>query len=49
MKTIQKIKSNGRLVIPKVIRDTLEIGEGDVVEIDVKKIEKVEKPITVET
>lgn len=36
MRSTVKLNSNGRLVVPHQIRDELDLGHGDLVEIDVK-------------
>ena len=37
----QKVKSQGRIVIPKIVRDSLEITEGDQVTVTVRKTKEV--------
>jgi len=43
MTTPAKVDKQGRVTIPPVVRDSLNIEVGDVVEITVKKIELTEK------
>lgn len=38
MRTTQKILNGGKVTIPKVVREELGVGEGDVVEIEVRGV-----------
>lgn len=39
MNTIVQLKKRGQIVIPEAVRIALELKEGDLLDIDVKKIE----------
>jgi len=40
MKSVVKVKARGQVTIPIEIREALDIKEGDLLEIDIKKVSK---------
>jgi AbrB family looped-hinge helix DNA binding protein len=38
MRTTQKILNGGKVTIPKVIREELGVGEGDVIEVEITQV-----------
>lgn len=40
MRTTMKIVGNGKVTIPKIVRDELDLGQGDIVELDVRPVKR---------